>query len=85
MIAEVKRGVPSYVTGDLSAKVLETRRDELRERMSGNLCRCGAYNGIIDRVVHLQGPAGSRTLPLSDLHRLRATLRRSIRCWRRAS
>ena len=25
--------------------------DELRERMSGNLCRCGAYNGIIDAVA----------------------------------
>ena len=51
MIAEVKRGVPSYVTSDLSAEVLETSRDELRERMSGNLCRCGAYNGIIDAIA----------------------------------
>jgi xanthine dehydrogenase YagT iron-sulfur-binding subunit len=49
MITEAKRGVPSYVSGDLAADVILTR-DELQERMSGNLCRCGAYNGIIDAI-----------------------------------
>jgi xanthine dehydrogenase YagT iron-sulfur-binding subunit len=49
MAAEAKRGVPSYVSGDLAADVILTR-DELQERMSGNLCRCGAYNGIIDAI-----------------------------------
>jgi xanthine dehydrogenase YagT iron-sulfur-binding subunit len=49
MITEAKRGVPSYVSGDLAADVTLTR-DELQERMSGNLCRCGAYNGIIDAI-----------------------------------
>jgi len=41
MMAEVRRGVPSHVTDDLSGPVALTH-DELRERMSGNLCRCGA-------------------------------------------
>src|ERR1700730_17747315 len=44
-----KRGVPRYVSGDLAADVFLTR-EELQERMSGNLCRCGAHNGIIDAI-----------------------------------
>ncbi|WP_375390767.1 2Fe-2S iron-sulfur cluster-binding protein [uncultured Sphingomonas sp.] len=50
MIAEVERGVPSHVTADLTGDVRLTH-DELRERMSGNLCRCGAYNGIVDAIA----------------------------------
>ena len=51
MAAEIKRGVPSHVTADLSADAMPSSRDELRERMSGNLCRCGAHNGIIDAIA----------------------------------
>ena len=47
MAAELRRGVPSAVTSDLAADVIAPSHDELRERMSGNLCRCGAYNGIV--------------------------------------
>ena len=50
MAAEAKRGVPSNVTADLSADTVTLDDDELRERMSGNLCRCGAYNGIVDAI-----------------------------------
>jgi len=50
MAAEAKRGLPSVLTADLSVKAVTLDHDELRERMSGNLCRCGAYNGIIDAV-----------------------------------
>ncbi|MDO6414991.1 2Fe-2S iron-sulfur cluster-binding protein [Sphingomonas sp. BIUV-7] len=50
MAAEVRRGVPSVVTADLGADAPVLSDDELRERMSGNLCRCGAYNGIIDAI-----------------------------------
>lgn len=50
MLAEARRGVPSVVTGDLSAETVLLDHDELRERMSGNLCRCGAHNGIIDAI-----------------------------------
>lgn len=49
MASEARRGVPSHVSADLSADVKLTR-EELQERMSGNLCRCGAHNGIIDAI-----------------------------------
>ncbi|KAB2358094.1 2Fe-2S iron-sulfur cluster-binding protein [Actinomadura montaniterrae] len=49
VLDEADRGWPSAVTGDLSADpVLDD--DEIRERMSGNLCRCGAYMGIVRAV-----------------------------------
>jgi xanthine dehydrogenase YagT iron-sulfur-binding subunit len=51
MVQELRRGVPSYVTDDLTAADVTFGEDELRERMSGNLCRCGAYNGIVDAIV----------------------------------
>ena len=51
MAAEAERGVPSHVTGDLAANAISLNREELRERMSGNLCRCGAHNGIIDAIA----------------------------------
>jgi len=51
MAAELARGVPSHVTEDLTASEIALSRDELRERMSGNLCRCGAHNGIVDAIA----------------------------------
>ncbi|MBZ9798395.1 2Fe-2S iron-sulfur cluster-binding protein [Mesorhizobium sp. ES1-4] len=51
MAAELERGVPSHVTGDLTAGTIAASREELAERMSGNLCRCGAHNGIIDAIA----------------------------------
>jgi xanthine dehydrogenase YagT iron-sulfur-binding subunit len=50
MEAELRRGVPSYVTADVAAAAIALSHDELRERMSGNLCRCGAYNGIVAAI-----------------------------------
>ena len=50
MAREAERGVPSHVTGDLAAESIVLTHDELRERMSGNLCRCGAHNGIIRAI-----------------------------------
>jgi xanthine dehydrogenase YagT iron-sulfur-binding subunit len=55
MAAEVRRGVPSHVSADLAADVVLTR-DEIQERMSGNLCRCGAHNGIIDAIQATMAP-----------------------------
>ena len=49
MLDEVKSGIPSHVTRDLRAPS-QPSPQEFRERMSGNLCRCGAYNGIMDSV-----------------------------------
>jgi xanthine dehydrogenase YagT iron-sulfur-binding subunit len=51
MTHEIARGVPSSVTADLDADSVILNRDELRERMSGNLCRCGAYNGIAAAIA----------------------------------
>jgi xanthine dehydrogenase YagT iron-sulfur-binding subunit len=51
MAAEVARGVPSHVTADLRATDIVLDHDELRERMSGNLCRCGAHNGIVEAIA----------------------------------
>lgn len=51
MAAELARGVPSHVTADLAVEHIALTRDELRERMSGNLCRCGAHNGIVAAII----------------------------------
>jgi xanthine dehydrogenase YagT iron-sulfur-binding subunit len=51
MIAELKRGVPSHVTDNVGSDHIALTPEELRERMSGNLCRCGAYNGIVKAVA----------------------------------
>lgn len=51
MVRELARGMPSHVTEDLAATHIALTRDELRERMSGNLCRCGAYNGIVAAIA----------------------------------
>jgi xanthine dehydrogenase YagT iron-sulfur-binding subunit len=46
MIEEFRTGLPSAVTADVAAEAIELSDEELNERMSGNLCRCGAYIGI---------------------------------------
>ena len=60
MADELRRGIPSHATADLSAETIALSRDELRERMSGNLCRCGAYNGIVEAIseIHAQAESG---------------------------
>lgn len=50
MAGEVARGLPSAVTEDLTIEDIALSHDELRERMSGNLCRCGAHNGIVEAI-----------------------------------
>ena len=51
---ELRRGVPSHVSADLVARPLLSA-EELRERMSGNLCRCGAYSNIVDAISEVAG------------------------------
>lgn len=51
MAAELERGVPSVVTADLCSDTVALTREEVRERMSGNLCRCGAHNGIVAAIA----------------------------------
>lgn len=48
MLKQVADGVPSVFAGDLALA-----RDEVRETMSGNLCRCGAYNGIVAAILEV--------------------------------
>jgi xanthine dehydrogenase YagT iron-sulfur-binding subunit len=59
MADEVARAVPSYVTDDLAATQIALDHDELRERMSGNLCRCGAQNGIVDAIAEVYSGSGA--------------------------
>lgn len=62
MLAEHEQGLPSYVTDDLAATQIELSTAEIKERMSGNLCRCGAYQGIHD-AIHKIGLAAGRSAP----------------------
>ena len=56
MAEELRRGDPSHVTVDLAAGPEGPTRYEIAERMSGNLCRCGAHNGIVSAIEEmLQG------------------------------
>jgi len=50
MIEEFRAGLPSAVTADVSASVTKLSEAEIQERMSGNLCRCGAYIGIREAI-----------------------------------
>lgn len=54
VLAEIKAGIPSHVSNDLTAKPQPTA-DELRERMSGNICRCGAYSNIVEAITEVAG------------------------------
>jgi xanthine dehydrogenase YagT iron-sulfur-binding subunit len=54
MLAEIDAGMPSHVSADLTASPARTA-EELRERMSGNLCRCGAYSNIQDAIAEVAG------------------------------
>jgi len=49
MIDEARAGHPSFVTGGLTAPA-DLSDEEIRERMSGNLCRCGAYVNIVAAI-----------------------------------
>jgi xanthine dehydrogenase YagT iron-sulfur-binding subunit len=54
VLGEIKAGIPSHVSADLTAAPKVTPA-ELRERMSGNICRCGAYSNIIDAISEVAG------------------------------
>ena len=50
LLDEAKAGAASAVTGDLGEQPVLLADEEIRERMSGNLCRCGAYPNIVSAV-----------------------------------
>ena len=54
LLNEIKQGIPSHVSADLNVRPLLSA-DEIRERMSGNLCRCGAYSNIVDAITEVAG------------------------------
>ncbi len=53
MLREIKAGIPSHVTEDLTA-FPQMSPTEMRERMSGNLCRCGAYSNIAEAITEVE-------------------------------
>jgi len=59
MLEEARAGHPSHATADLGADVVLTD-DEIRERMSGNLCRCGAYVNIVAAIREVAGEGSVR-------------------------
>ena len=60
MLAEVEAGWPSAVTADLVAARADLHPPEIRERMSGNLCRCAAYVNIVAAIEDWAGPVNGR-------------------------
>jgi len=54
VLSEIQAGIPSHVSADLTARPLLSA-EELRERMSGNICRCGAYSNIVDAITEVAG------------------------------
>lgn len=54
MLDEVKAGIPSHATADLT-RPPEMTTVEFRERMSGNICRCGAYSNIQEAIAEVAG------------------------------
>ena len=57
VLDEIKAGIPSHVTADLTAPV-QPSEAEIRERMSGNICRCGAYSNIVEAMTEMAGRQG---------------------------
>lgn len=60
MLEEAKNGDASHVTANLSmaARGQKLTREEIKERMSGNICRCGAYPNIVDAIENVQAGRG---------------------------
>jgi xanthine dehydrogenase YagT iron-sulfur-binding subunit len=54
VLEEIRQGIPSHVSADLNAKP-KVSAEEIRERMSGNICRCGAYSNILDAITEVAG------------------------------
>jgi len=50
VLDEAKAGWPSHVTDELAGEGIDLDDEEIRERMSGNLCRCGAYANIVAAI-----------------------------------
>jgi xanthine dehydrogenase YagT iron-sulfur-binding subunit len=58
LLEEVRAGWPSHATADVSSPQVKLTDAELRERMSGNLCRCAAYPNILAAIRDVAGATG---------------------------
>jgi xanthine dehydrogenase YagT iron-sulfur-binding subunit len=63
MLGEVKAGWPSHVTSDVASQRITLTDAEIRERMSGNICRCAAYPNIVAAIRDVADRADMRTRP----------------------
>lgn len=54
VLEEIRKGVPSHVSASLTERPQATN-EEMRERMSGNICRCGAYSNIAEAMAEVAG------------------------------
>jgi xanthine dehydrogenase YagT iron-sulfur-binding subunit len=59
LLEEARRGEVSHVTEDVGATTTQLTDDQIRERMSGNICRCGAYPGIVAAIQEVH--SGKKT------------------------
>jgi xanthine dehydrogenase YagT iron-sulfur-binding subunit len=71
LLDEIKRGCASAVTSDLNSppQLAELSEAEIKERLSGNLCRCSAYNGIVAAVQQAAGqtpPSAAATMMVTE-------------------
>jgi xanthine dehydrogenase YagT iron-sulfur-binding subunit len=78
LLNEFRNGTASTVTADVRSRPAQLSDDEIRERMSGNICRCGAYANIVAavRAVHegaAQNSSAAVGLPERDLSRSAGT------------
>jgi xanthine dehydrogenase YagT iron-sulfur-binding subunit len=85
VLAEIKAGIPSHVSANLLG-AMSASEEEIRERMSGNLCRCAAYPNIVDAVREVAGRGEQcmKTFPYERAGRLRpraaARIRSTFHC-----
>jgi xanthine dehydrogenase YagT iron-sulfur-binding subunit len=64
MLGEIKQNIPSHATADLGATA-QVSAVEIRERMSGNICRCGAYSNIVDAITEVAQNTSQNTSKVS--------------------
>lgn len=77
LLDEVKRGCASAVTSDLNSlpQLAELSEAEIKERLSGNLCRCSAYNGIVAAVQQAAGqtpPSAAASMMVTEAQEMPA-------------
>ena len=71
LLEEARRGDVSHVTEDVTVKTVRLTDDEIRERMSGNICRCGAYPKIVAAVQEVHsGRQAAQTWRFADEEQL---------------